>query len=88
MAAVDKFNYAREYVHGSYENVVAVTPHDTNELAYVSRAIMATGAGNIVGITKGGQTVTIAVDAKTIYPLRFKTIKATDTTATGIFSLF
>jgi hypothetical protein len=70
-----------------------VTPSDVTDLAYVSRAILISVAGNIKVDTRGtdkypGQTgVVIAVPAGVI-PLRVSRIYATSTTATGITAIW
>jgi hypothetical protein len=70
-------------------NAVAITAHDTNELANVSRAIYVGGAGNIVAVMLSGQTVTFTgVLAGTILPIRVKQVKSTSTTATALVNLY
>lgn len=67
----------------------AITPHDTNDLAYDIRAIYVGGAGDIALITTGGSAVTLsAVPAGSILPIRASRIKATGTTATLIVGLW
>lgn len=64
----------------------AVTPSDSADLpdGYV-RAFSANAAGNIAYTTTGGSSGTLTVVAGTIYYLRIARIKATGTTATGIY---
>jgi hypothetical protein len=70
-------------------NGEAVTPHDSNTLTYVSRALYVGGAGDVAVILLGGQTLTFsAVPAGTILPVRAKQVKSTGTTATLILSLY
>lgn len=86
MAAVDTF---QGLTGGPYVNGAAVSPHDTNELTYVTRAIYIGGAGNIVLVTVGGDTLTlIALPVGTVFPVRAKIIKNTSTTATNIVALW
>lgn len=67
----------------------AVTPSDTLELSTVSRALYVGGAGNLVVVTAGGDTVTlVGATAGQIIPIRVKQIKATLTTATSIVALY
>lgn len=67
----------------------AVTPSDTVDLTAISRALYVGGAGNLVVITMGGETVTlVGATAGSIIPLRVTRVKATDTTATSIVSLY
>lgn len=70
-------------------DAVAVTPHDTNDLAQTTRALYIGGAGNVKLITISGNTVTFTgLPAGTLLPIRATRIFATDTTATGIVNLF
>ncbi len=67
----------------------AIVPHDTNELTAVTRAIWVGGAGNIVVVTSGGDTVTLTgALVGTVINVRVKIVKATDTTATFLVGLY
>jgi hypothetical protein len=71
-----------------YGNGFAITPHDTNPLTKSTRAIYVGGAGNIVLVTSGGDTLTFtAVPVGTILPVEAKIVKATSTTATLLVGL-
>jgi hypothetical protein len=60
---------------------VAVTPHNTNDLAQTSRALLITSAGNVEVIDVAGNTSIIPVAAVPfILPGRFTRVKATGTT--------
>jgi hypothetical protein len=94
MAAIDRFTelYSDPTKMGAmdwpYVDGAAVTPHDTNELTNVSRALYVGGAGALVVVTLKGTTVTLAaVPAGTELRLRVKQVKATGTTATSIVAL-
>ena len=70
-----------------FTNATAVTPHDSNLVSPLGNNCLWIGvAGAICVITKGGQTVTMTVPAG-LFPLAVTTVKATGTTATGIFLL-
>ncbi len=89
MAATDTHEFASGGLNGPFQNAAAVSPHDDNDLTNVSAAIQVGGnAGNIVMITQGGSTVTLAFAAGQIMPIRATRIKATSTTATGIVTLW
>jgi hypothetical protein len=67
----------------------AVTPHDTNDLAYLSRALYVGGDGNINLITANGSTVLFpSLVAGTILPVRCSRVMSTSTTATNIVALY
>ena len=86
MAAVDK---TQGGIGEPAAYAVAVTPSDADELATVSRALYIGGAGNLVVVTYGGDTVTlVGATAGSIIPIRVKQVKATSTTATSIVSLY
>ena len=72
-----------------YTSMVAVTPSDTTPLGFATRGILVTGAGTIqVGI--GGASVQIpavTATAGTILPFSVTQVKATGTSATGLFAL-
>ena len=71
------------------DNAAAVTPNDSTDLAFTSRALYVGGAGNIVVTMAGGGDVTFtAVPAGSILPVRVARVKATSTTATGIINLY
>lgn len=69
---------------GSAWDVVPITPSNTVELGFEVRALRATGAGNIVIVTPGGQTRTLAFLAGETRVVRAVQIKSTGTTCTGI----
>ena len=67
----------------------SVSPHDTNELSNVTRAIYVGSGGDIVLVTVGGDTVTlVGVLGGAIYPVRAKIIKSTGPTATSLVGLY
>jgi len=71
------------------DNATAVTPSDSTDLAYTSRALYIGGAGNLVVTMAGGGDITFsAVPAGSILPIRVTRVKATSTTATSIVNLY
>lgn len=74
---------------GSASRAVAVTPHDTNDLTNISRALWVGAAGNVsVILAEDSTAVTlVGVPAGTLLPLRVKRVRATNTTATSIVAL-
>lgn len=66
----------------------AVTPHDVNELARVSRALYVGGAGDLkVTMAEGDELTFSAVPAGSVLPLRVKKVFSTGTTATLIVAV-
>lgn len=83
MPAVDSFQHLSRV--SSLTRAEAVTPHNTNELTNVSRAIYVGTGGNVVVVMQGGAEVTLAgVEASTWLPIRIKKVKLTGTTASNI----
>jgi hypothetical protein len=73
---------------GPYQNLAAITPDNSNDLATISSEIMVAGGGTVKVDTLGGQTVTFTAVAGYRYPIRAKRIYATGTSATGIVVLY
>lgn len=67
----------------------AVTPSDSNDLPFTTRALYIGSDGNIVlDAYQGDTSVTFAaVKAGTILPVMVKRVRSTGTTATGIVAL-
>ena len=65
-----------------------VTPHDTNDLAIASRALYATGAGDIHVDTVDGSELTWTVAALSYHNIRVTRVYSTGTTATGIIAFY
>ena len=68
--------------------LVAIAPHDTNDLAYVTKAVYI-GTGGTVSIIAADDTaaVSLTVQDGAVLPIRAKRIRATGTTATGIVGM-
>jgi hypothetical protein len=88
-AAVDTFDAYATGLDSSANRAFAITPHNENQLAFVTRGLYVGGAGNVRVITAGGDTVTFAsVPAGTILPVRVRVVLSTSTTATNILGLY
>jgi hypothetical protein len=88
-AAVDPYPGTVASPAGPHNHAAAVTPSDANDLANVASAVYVGGAGALVVITAGGETVTFAaVPAGTTIPLRVARVKATGTAATSIVAVW
>lgn len=70
------------------EDAAPITPSDSTDLAVGARALYVGGTGDITGITRGGATVTFKNVAVGIFPVSFRRILATGTTATFIIGLY
>lgn len=68
-------------------DILAITPNDSVDTAYVLRGLRIAGAGNVVVTTALGNDRTIAVRDNEILWLVVTRVKATGTTATGIEGL-
>ena len=79
----------------SFQNAVAVTPHDTNPVIGTAlnplliSGIYVGGAGNVTVITAGGQTTLFTAPpvGSTIY-VRCTHVKSTGTSATALVALY
>ncbi|NNH59461.1 hypothetical protein HLI01_22255 [Rhizobium laguerreae] len=88
MAATDLANRSNNVVDPA-SNAAAVTPNDSTDLTYTSRAIYIGGAGNLAVIMAGGQTVTFTgVLAGAVIPIRASRVMSTNTTATSIVAVW
>lgn len=76
------------YMPGPAQGGFAVTPSDTADLDIFTRAIRASGAGNIKITGVDGNTWTAAFLAGETRPIRAKRIWADGTTATGIEGMY
>lgn len=65
------------------DDIFPITPHDTNDLAVTTRALVIAVGGDVALITKSGQSRTVTVPAG-VLPVRATRVLATGTTATGI----
>lgn len=86
----DRFSHTEVALSDPASNCAIITPSNTVDLAFVSRAICVQGAaGSIRIMTAGGQEITIPNVAYTqLLPIRAKRIYATGTTATSILVLW
>lgn len=90
MPATDQFSYTSETVFAPADNAVAVTPNDSTDLTYVTRAVYVGGTGNmVVTMAGGGSNVTFTgIPAGSVLPIRVSRILSTSTTATSIVALY
>lgn len=84
MPADDKFSTLQPGLGSEPTRGADVTPHDTNELPFLPRAVMVTVAGNVTVVWPAGNEQVIPMSANLMTPMRVKIIKSSGTTATGI----
>ncbi len=76
-------------IHPEARHAFAISPHNSNPLTRVTRAIYVGGAGDITLITeKGDEVLFKAVPVGTILPVRASIVKATGTGATFLLGLY
>lgn len=75
-------------ISGPATDIVPVTPSDSADLPDVAVALYVSGAGTVVVDTISGATArTVPVAENMLLPVGVKRVRATGTTATGIFAL-
>ena len=84
MPAYDPFSTKVVAVDQPIRRAVAVTPHDTNDLAIVCRSLYVGGQGNVNVILADDTVAVVHVAMVGWNPMMVKRVLATDTTATGI----
>jgi hypothetical protein len=81
VAAVDTFSTYRAGLKEPCEHAFAITPSDTDQLAYVTRKIWVGSAGNVSLVTAGGETVVFeSIPAGTLLEVRAKQVTSANTT--------
>lgn len=89
MAAIDGTAYGRGSNIDPCASAAAVTPHDSTELSYVTRALFVGGAGNIACLMADGTSCTFTgVVAGSVLPIRVRRVNSTSTTATNIVAMW
>ena len=89
MPATDQQNGMIEGLTSPADNAVAVTPSDSTDLTYISRALYVGTGGNIVVTMAGGGDVTFSnIPDGSILPIRVSRVKSTSTTASGIVNIY
>jgi len=88
MAAIDDHSNFSNSLESPASGAFSITPHNTNELASVTRGVYVGGAGNLSVIMRDGQQVTfVGLSAGSILPIRARLVKSTGTTATNLVGL-
>ena len=84
----DLFNNVSQGLESPATRLEDVTPSDTADLAYVTRALNVASNGTVRVTTKDGDTATVTVAAGIPFPVRVRRVWSTGTTATGIVAMF
>ena len=84
----DLFSSHSESLSSPPSNLTRAVPSDTQDLAFVSRAINVAQSGTLRVTTLGGSVETVFVAAGIVFPLRAKRIWASGTSATGIVAMY
>ena len=82
MPIIDPHSNMSEGMTSPYDNAAEVTPSDTVDLEYVTRAVWCATAGNLKVTLLGGTTVTIDHGVHTLLTIQATRIWSTGTVAT------
>ena len=86
---MDSFKNLSDSPDFSARKLVAVTPHNSNDLAYTTKALFIGTGGNIVVLAEDDTVaVTLKVTDGQILPVRAIRVLETNTTATGIVGMY
>lgn len=84
----DRFSHS-DYPGAPAREAVSVSPSDTVDLEYVTRALWVGGAGDVkVSMIDGGEVTLAGIPAGTLLPIRVKRVWSTGTTGTSIVALW
>jgi hypothetical protein len=87
----DTFDTHAHGLESPASRAALITPSDSTDLAFATRAIMVGGSGTLRVRTVGGDDVVLpagAINAGTIIPLRVVRVFSTSTTATNLVALW
>lgn len=88
MASTDLAN-ASNSITAPAGRFAAVTPSDSVDLTYLTRALYVGGDGTVVAVDANGTAVSfVGVVAGTVLPIRVSRVNATSTTATNIVAMW
>lgn len=88
MPYVDDFRINSSTMEAPATRAEAITPNDSADLGFATRALYVGVTGNVRLLMLGGETLTfVGVQGGSILPVRAIRVYATDTTATDIIGL-
>lgn len=90
MPAIDAFDGLQDGIISPASHAFAITPHATDELTQVTRAIYVGGEGDVELVLRGDTAAVVfsAVPAGTLLPVRAKRVVSTNTTATALVGIY
>lgn len=89
MPAAEPYGVVQPSPDGPYNHGLNVTLHDTNELAILPFALMATTtAGKAAIVTAAGETCDVYLPLGVAVKVRARVVKSTGTTAVGVTALW
>ena len=86
----DTFESRAKGLESPATHAFAITPHNTNDLAYVTRGLYVGVSGDVKVDMRGGESAVVftGLAAGVIHPLRVKRLYDTDTDATNIVGVY
>jgi hypothetical protein len=85
----DEFDKRVPELNSPASHLAAITPSDSTDLTFTSRAIYVGVGGTVAVVTTKGEVVNLSnTAAGSILPIRAKRVNATTTTASGLVSLW
>lgn len=84
----DTFQQYTPGLESPASHLTAVTPSDTDDLVFASRALNVGESGFVRVTTVDGDTETIFIAAGGAFPVRVQRVWSTGTTATSIVALY
>lgn len=89
MAATDPLQGFNQTIDSPARSLVAVSPSDSADLSFVTKALWIGVGGNVQVIDMGGTTtILVGCQAGQIIPVRVARVMATNTTATSIVAMY
>ena len=83
----DEFKDMAEGLSDPADSLAAVTPHDTNVLPNIPKALWIGTAGNISIVANDDSTPVLLKNVQGLLPVRAKIVRATGTTAADIVAM-
>lgn len=84
---MDLFKNYKPGLESPATRLIEITPDDSNDLTFVTRAITVDAPGHLQVVTAAGDAGRIFISAGIPFPIRVRQVLATGTTAGGIVGL-